>query len=233
MTEQALDSKATVSAELPLKKAYVVEKPRVPLVLKLFGLTALLIAIVVAVAVGITITRANAIANETVNRSIRGAAELFDDFQRQRLDALAGATQILGSDSSFYAYIQSALNPVSEVTPADPNVPLPAPAIDYASINDQLIQNRERLKTDVLMLLDDQGVLVARTDKLMNAGGGSEDFYEKSSLVKGIVDDGTVLTTTGVLPLDGKLFHVAIAPVASGARAVRIGYLINGYAMDD
>ena len=51
MTEQALDSKATVSAELPSKKAYVVEKPRVPLVLKLFGLTALLIAIVVAVAV--------------------------------------------------------------------------------------------------------------------------------------------------------------------------------------
>jgi eukaryotic-like serine/threonine-protein kinase len=233
MTAQALDSKATVSAELPSKKAYVVEKPRVPLVLKLFGLTALLIAIVVAVAVGITITRANAIAQETVNRSITGAAELFDEFQRQRLDALAGATQILGSDSSFYAYIQSALNPVSEVTSADPSAPLPAAAIDYASINDQLIQNRERLKTDVLMLLDDQGVLVARTDKLMIAGGGSEDFYEKSSLVKSIVDDGTILTTTGVLPLDGKLFHVAIAPVASGARSVRIGYLINGYAMDD
>ena len=233
MTAQALDSKATVSTELPSKKEYTVEKPRVPLVLKLFGLTALLIAIVVAVAVGITITRANAIANETVNRSISGAAKLFDEFERQRLDALAGATQILGSDVSFYAYIQNALQPALEVAPADPNAPPPAPAIDYASINDQLIQSRDRLRTDVLMLLDDQGNLVARTDKLMIAGGATEDFYEKSSLVRAIVDDGNVTATKGVLPLDGKLFHVAVAPVASGARSVRIGYLINGYAMDD
>src|SRR5215210_5280493 len=106
MTAQALDTKATLSAEVPSVKEYAVEKPRFPLVLKLFGLTALLIALVVAVAVGITITRANAIANETVNRSISGAAKLFDEFERGRLDALAGATRVLGSDSAFYAYIQ-------------------------------------------------------------------------------------------------------------------------------
>lgn len=233
MTAQALDTKATLSAEVPSKKEYTVEKPRFPLVLKLFGLTALLIALVVAVAIGITIARANTIATETVNRSISGAARLFDEFERGRLDALAGATRVLGGDSSFYAYIQSALEPVAEVAPADPNAPLPAPAIDYASINDQLIQNRDRLKTDVMMLLDDEGNLVARTDKLMIAGGATEDFYEKSSLVRAIVDDGNVPATSGVLPLEGKLFHVAVAPVASGARSVRIGYLINGYAMDD
>ena len=125
MTAQALDSKVTVSQELPSKKEYTVEKPRVPLVLKLFGLTALLIAIVVAVAVGITITRANAVAEETVNRSINGAATLFQEFEARRLDGLAGATQILGSDSAFYAYIQAALSPVPLETaaPADPNAP--------------------------------------------------------------------------------------------------------------
>ncbi|HUR81335.1 MAG TPA: protein kinase, partial [Thermoanaerobaculia bacterium] len=115
--------------------------------------------------------------------------------------------------------------------PLDPNAP--PPGVDYASINDQLIQNRDRLRTDVMMLLDDQGNLIARTDKLNIAGGAMEDFYEKSPLVKSIVDDGQIDVTTGVLPLDGKLFHVAVAPVASGARSVRIGYLINGYAMDD
>jgi eukaryotic-like serine/threonine-protein kinase len=234
MTAQALDTKATISAEVPSKKEYTVEKPRFPLVLKLFLLTALLIAIVVAVAVGITISRANAIANETVNRSISGAAKLFDQFEQERLNALGGATRVLGSDSSFYAYIQSALQPaLPEETPVDPNAPPPAPAIDYASINDQLIQNRERLKTDVMMLLDDQGNLVARTDKVMVAGVAAENFYDKSSLVRTIVDDGATEVTTGVLPLDGKLFQVAVAPVAAGARAVRIGYLINGYAMDD
>jgi HAMP domain-containing protein/predicted Ser/Thr protein kinase len=236
MTAQAL-GKATVSTELPAKKEYAVERPRFPLVLKLFLLTALLIAMVVAVAVGITITRANAIAQETVDRSITGAAKLYDVFESQRLNSLAGATSVLGSDSSFYAYIQTSLPQSAGSAPespaADPNAPAPAAAIDYASINDQLIQNRDRLKTDVMMLLDDQGNLVARTDKLNIAGGVTEDFYERSSLVRTIVDDGTVGVTTGVLPLDGKLFHVAVAPVASGARSVRIGYLINGYAMDD
>ena len=38
--------------------------------------------------------------------------------------------------------------------------------------------------------------------------------------------------TKGVLPLEGKLYHVAVAQIAAGARSVRIGYLINGYAMD-
>ncbi|HVG25603.1 MAG TPA: protein kinase [Thermoanaerobaculia bacterium] len=236
MTAQALDTKATLSAEVPSQKEYVVEKPRFPLVLKLFLLTALLIAIVVAVAIGITISRANAIANETVNRSISGAARLFSQFEQERLNALAGATRVLGSDSAFYAYIQSALQPVAPETaaaPFDPNAAPATPQIDYASINDQLIQNRDRLKSDVMMLLDDQGNLVARTDKAMVAGVAAEDFYKMSSLVRTIVDDGEVGVTTGVLPLDGKLFQVAVAPVASGARAVRIGYLINGYAMDD
>jgi serine/threonine-protein kinase len=230
MTAPAPDT-STTSAEMPAQKAYTVERPRFPLVLKLFLLTALLIAIVVAVAVGITITRANAIANETVNRSISGAAKLYDVFESQRLNAVAGATRVLGSDSAFYAYIQTSLQPaLPDGTVADPNVP---PAVDFASINDQLIQNRDRLKTDVMMLLDEEGNLVARTDKLNIAGGEPEDFYEKSALVRAIVDDGTVEVTTGVLPLEGKLFHVAVAPVASGARSVRIGYLINGYAMDD
>ena len=235
MTAQALDTKATVSQELPSKKEYAVEKPRVPLVLKLFGLTALLIAIVVAVAVGITIQRADAVAAETVNRSITGAATLFQEFEERRLDGLAGATQVLGSDSNFYAYIQAALNPepIAPTEVVDPNVPPPAPGIDYSSINDTLIEQRDRLKTDVLMLLDAEGLLVARTDQPMIAGGSQEDFYEKSPLVKTIVEDGGLPVTKGVLPLDGKLYHAVVAPLASGARGIRIGYLINAYAIDD
>ncbi len=235
MTAQALDTKATVSRELPSKKEYTVEKPRVPLVLKLFGLTALLIAIVVAVAVGITIQRANAVAEDTVNKSINGAASLFQEFEARRLDSLAGATRILGSDQNFYAYIQVALNPapLEPAAPIDPNAPPPAPGIDYSSINDQLLQNRARLNTDLMMLLDDQGILVARTDQPMVASGSKEDFYEKTPLVRAIVDDGSVAVTKGVLPVDGKLYHAVVAPIAAGAREIRIGYLINGYAIDD
>jgi len=230
--------------EAPRKKEYVVEKPRVPLVWKLFGLTALLIAIVVGVAVGITIQRANAIANETVRTSINGAAKLFRSFEEQRLGRLEGVTSVLGSDSNFYAYIQTALTP-SESAPVPsgaagsqpaPDAATPAPAgsdIDTSSINDTLLEQRDRLKTDVMLMLDDQGVLVARTDKPMVAGRSNEDFYEKIPLVKRIVDDQTVLSTSGVVILDGKPFHAAVAPIAAGARGVRIGYLINAYAIDD
>ena len=69
MTSQPLD-RATITDRAVPRKEYAVERARVPLVLKLFGLTALLIMIVVGVAVGITIERANRVANETVNASI-------------------------------------------------------------------------------------------------------------------------------------------------------------------
>src|SRR6185436_1573773 len=193
----------------------------------LFGLTALLILTVVGLAVGITIQRANKVANETVTASINGAAKLFRAFEEQRLGRLEGVTSVLGSDSNIYAYIQNALSPVETApVPADPNAPPPPPAaIDYSSINDTLLEQRDRLKTDVMMLLDDQGVLVARTDKPMVASGSKEDFYEKVPLVRKIVDDAGVPYTSGVLVLDGKPFHAAVAPIAAGARSVRIGYL--------
>jgi serine/threonine-protein kinase len=244
LTAQTIE-RATLAGDTgPQKKEYAVEKPRVPLVWKLFGLTALLIAIVVAVAVGITIQRANAIANETVRTSINGAAKLFRSFEEQRLGRLEGVTSVLGTDSNFYAYIQTALTPAEPAPvaatpgapgsqPTDANA-TPAPSgIDTASVNDILLEQRDRLKTDVILLLDDQGVLVARTDKPMVAGASKEDFYEKVPLVKRIVDDQNIPYTSGVLVLDGKPYHAAVAACAAGARGVRIGYLINGYAIDD
>jgi serine/threonine-protein kinase len=251
VTAPALETVTVADRELP-KKAYAVERPRVPLVLKLFGLTALLIALVVAVAVGITIQRANHVAQMTVRSSIASAAKLFRDFERQRLRGLESATAILGSDSNFVAYIQSAMSggapagePAAAAAPAAPQAsaapaaptpeaaqPAAEPVVDIASINDTLLEQRERLGTDVMMLLDDQGILIARTDQPMVTGSTKEDLYAQTSLVRRIVDDATVEKTSGVLRLGDKLFHAAVAPVGAGARGVRIGYLINAYAID-
>src|SRR5207244_3046544 len=88
------DTPVEITSDVPARKAYTVDRPRFPLVWKLFGLTALLILIVVAVAVGITIQRANAIAHTTVNSSISNAARLFKDFERQRLGRLALSAQL-------------------------------------------------------------------------------------------------------------------------------------------
>ncbi len=239
MTTETLEPVTTASGSMPAKKAYTVERPRFPLVLKLFGLTALLILAVVGVAIGITIQRANAIADQTVKTSIASASELFRDFEEQRLGRLASATQLFGNDVTFSAYIQDSLQPQGSVAPepsaapVDPNAPPATAAVDIASITDQLLQSRDRLGTDVMMLLDDQGVLVARTDRPMVAGAATEDFYEKTPLVKAIVDDQNIERTIGVLNLEGKLYHAAVAPVGAGARSVVVGYLINAYAIDD
>src|SRR3954470_22358562 len=107
-----------MSGEMPLaRKAPVVEKAKFPLVWKLFGLTALLIALVVTVAVAITIERANAIAKTTVNNSIAGAAKLFKEFERQRLGRLSLGAELIGHDPAFDAYIQHAMAAPSDSAP--------------------------------------------------------------------------------------------------------------------
>jgi hypothetical protein len=75
--------------------------------------------------------------------------------------------------------------------------------------------------------------VVARTDKPAITESKREDLYEETPLVKHIVDDAGVPVTKGVLALGDKLYHAAVAPIASGANPVRVGYLVNALAIDD
>ncbi len=240
MTAETIGSPArTVSGEIPIpRKGPVVEKAKFPLVWKLFGLTALLIAIVVTVAVVITIERANAIAKTTVDNSIAGAAKLFKEFERQRLGRLSLPAELLGTDPKFAAYIQDALTggaaagapgPGTAATPAAPA----ARTLDLQSIVDQLEQRRQAFGSDLFILLDDQGRVIARTDQPAITAPSYEDVYKVVPLVKNIVDDASLVSSSGVMSLGGKLYHAAVAPVGAGTPPVRVAYLVNAYAIDD
>ena len=231
-----------MSGEVPIpRKAPVVEKAKFPLVWKLFGLTALLIAIVVTVAVAITIQRANAIAKTTVDNSIAGAAKLFKEFERQRLGRLALPAELLGTDPNFAAYIQKSLMgepatplPATTTTPAAaPQVAPAAPALDLTSIADQIEERRSAFGSDLFILLDDQGRVVARTDQPSVTVPTYEDLYKETPLVKNIVDDASLPISSGVMSLGGKLYHAAVAPVGTGQNKVRVAYLVNAYLIDD
>jgi serine/threonine-protein kinase len=230
-----------MSGEMPIpRKAPVVEKAKFPLVWKLFGLTALLIAIVVAVAVAITIERANAIAKTTVDNSIAGAAKLFKEFERQRLGRLALPAELLGTDPKFAAYIQDSLIGGTSAVPAHgagitPAAPVTAatPTLDLQSIVDQLEQRRQAFGSDLFILLDDQGRVIARTDQPAITAPSYEDMYKETPLVKIIVDDASLVSTSGVMSLGEKLYHAAVAPVGAGQPPVRVAYLVNAYAIDD
>lgn len=229
----------TSSGEMPIpRKGPVVERAKFPLVWKLFGLTALLIAIVVAVAVAITIERANAIAKTTVNNSIAGAAKLFKEFERQRLGRLALGAELLGHDPSFVAYIQHAMSApndaaaTSSPAPAQPPVASQPTHIDFADILDQISQRKEEsLRSDLMMLLDVDGKILARTDRPALSGTSTEEF--SSPLAKKIVDDATLSAVSGVIKVDNHLYHAAIAPLVLGANNVRLAYVVNAYAIDD
>jgi eukaryotic-like serine/threonine-protein kinase len=220
---------STVSGETPAVPVYTVERARVPLVLKLFGLTALLIAAVVGIAVAITIQRASTVAGETVNRSIAGAARLFDDLEKQRLNGLAVPVQLLGNDSSFYAYIkENYVVPAAAIEAGQPGA-----AVDLVSLNDQLDQRRKSFGSDVLVLLDDQGRVITRTDQPSVTAVSGEDLYEESPIVKKIIDDPNLGSAAGVVILGKRLYHAAVAPVAIGTPLVRIAYLLNAAAIDE
>jgi len=223
-------SSPNVLDAVPARPKFSVERPKFPLVLKLFGLTALLILLVIGIAVGLTITRATAIANASVKKSISSAATLYKDFEKQRLARLSLTAELTGRDPNFVAYIQSALTPT--VTPGAPPDAAP-PAIDYASIVDQLGDRRTAVGSDLMMYLDEKGQLVARTDVPALASGSRENVADEQLLVRQIVDDASVDVTYGVIALGNKLYHAAVAPVGLGANNVRIGYLVNAYAIDD
>jgi eukaryotic-like serine/threonine-protein kinase len=226
-----------MSGEIPIpRKAPMVEKAKVPLVWKLFGLTALLIALVVTVAVAITIERANAIAKTTVDNSIAGAAKLFKEFERQRLGRLSLTAELLGNDPSFVAYIQHAMtatNDVASPSPAPAQQPVAAQPthIEFADILDQISQRKDSLSSDLMMLLDADGRVLARTDRPALSGTSLEEL--SSPLARKIVDDATLGTVSGVIKVDNHLYHAAIAPLVLGANNVRLAYLVNAYAIDD
>jgi len=227
LTAQTLDTvtPGTLPAVTPRQMA--VEKARFPLVWKIFFLTALLIALVVAVAVGLTFTRAQTIAHAQADKSISSAARLFRDFERQRLSRLELTAQLLGHDSPFVALVQTSLHPAP-----DPTNPTAPPAISYADVIDQLIQRRDAFGTDLLMLLDEQGNVVGRSDRPALAATPNENLAAESLTVKQIVDDASIPATRGVLADGNRLYHIAVVPVVSGT-SVRIAYLVNGVAIDD
>ena len=196
-----------------------VERPRVPLVWKLFIATALVIVVVVGVAIAITIDRKNRVAQATVSKSIAGAADLYTELQQRRLNGVGVPIQLVGYDPSFAAYVEDSLIINSD-------------SLDLASLNDQLAQRRETFGVDVLMLLDDEGRLVTRTDQPSITAAAGDDLYEQTPLVRAMVDSADVDLTKGVVLLGGRLYHAAVTPIGVGTPRKIVGYLLAALAID-
>src|SRR6266542_354093 len=218
----------TPAAMPAVAKKPAVERAKFPLVWKIFFLMALLIALVVAVAVGLTITRSQTIAHAQADKSISSAARLFGEFEKQRLARLSLTTQILGTDSPFVALMQKATHPEPEPAAA-PGAPPVVPGINYADIFDQLNQRKEALGTDVMMLLDEQGNLLGRTDRPALTAAPNENMAAESPLVKQIVDDASIPVVSGVMADGSHLYHVAVALLLGGGGALLLAFILSWF----
>lgn len=217
-------------------------RARFPLFLKLLILTAMLVFAVIGVAIGITINRANFIASETVNKAISGAATLFKEFERTRLQELSIGAYTLARDVPFVAYVENAQQPsegaaglpeAPQTTPSDTAVPAEAQTSDVVSMLDQLGERKAVLRSDVLMVTDVDGVVLARTDEPTATKTRGEDLYETQPLVRATVESTEMNPLTGTMEINGKLYHAAVAPLSIGAGGVRSGYIINAYEIDE
>src|SRR5207244_12975885 len=116
--------------------------------------------------------------------------------------------------------------------PTAPGAPPQPAVIDFVSIADQLEQRRQSLGTDLVILLDDQGRVVARTDQPTVNASVRDDLYEQSPIVKKIVDDASVEWNAGVLPLGTRRYHAAVAPIGAGATKVRVCVIGCAFGID-
>ncbi|HUP63837.1 MAG TPA: protein kinase [Thermoanaerobaculia bacterium] len=206
-----------------------IDRAKNPLSLQLFLVMTLLILVVIGVALGITLRRSEAIANEAVTQAIGAAASLFDDLEQSRLRQLTLGAETIGRDVPFVAYVERAL---ASGSTDDPAVSEPARTfVDVASILDLLQERRAILESDLLIVTDDQGYLLARTDQTTVAGGAQADLYEKQPLLRAAIDEGEV--QSGVMMTGGQLYHAAVAPLSVGAGGVVTGYLINAFLIDE
>src|ERR1019366_7642284 len=100
-------------------------------------------------------------------------------------------------------------------------------------ILDQALQHKTALNSDLILIADDQGHLLARTDAPTLSNEKMEDLYETIPLMKKIVDEPTLSVVSGIVVTGNRLYHAAIAPLVLGANNIRVGYLVNAYAIDD
>ncbi len=206
-------------------------RARFPLVLKIFLLMALVIGGVVAASVLVTIRRADTVAKTTVNKAISGAGPLYADLEQNRLRLLGLGASLVGSDPSFVAYLESAIQLTDEIGAAGGDSYVP-PAIDTVSILDLIDSRRGALNSDLVIVTDDQGYQLVRTDEPASSPAEPVDLYDAMPLVRFAIDESPADPAVGLIRTKGRFFHAAVAPIGAGAGGVVQGYMINARAID-
>lgn len=174
---------------------------------RIFLATALLVILAVGSSVIVTWTLGNRVGQTAAHESLVRASTVQQTFQERQLELLGSIALQLAGDPAFSAYIAEAVA-----------------AGDVLSLLDQLDSRREAIGFDFAVLLDPDGIVVARTDDPEATGQdlSADPLYT-------LAFEG--YDATGIWAQDGGLYSAVGVPVTAGS--LLQGFLIAAYAIDD
>jgi eukaryotic-like serine/threonine-protein kinase len=190
-----------------------------PLAIRFFLATALLILLAVSAAIVVTYVQGQRIAERAIGKTLATSAAAQREFEQHRLEQLELSLRLVASDASFVKYIADA-NSASSLPGLGGDA-----APDTMSMRDLLGDRQKDIGFSLGILLDGKGEVLARTD--------STEAFTESLAGDALVAPALAETRplSGYWRLDGKLYQAAIVPLAQDQNVV--GFLLLAQAVDD
>jgi len=178
-----------------------------PLGVKIFLATSLLIALAVGAAVAVTTILVRRIALQAIDETLAQTSAAQTAFQDERGKRLLLTARLFASDPSLNAYVAEA-----------------AASRDSSSILDLLNERQRDVGFDFAIVLDSTGKVLARTDRPTGAG---EDLANRPLIAKSITD----FEAAGVWIEDGRLYDAVAVPLQREFNL--LGFFVAGFAITD
>ena len=202
-----------------------IETPRpsgfsMPLAIKFFLGSALLIALAVAAAVVTTYIKGNLIAQNAARDALATSSAVQKEVEQNRLQQLQFKVQEIAADPSLARYVAQAAGATSNLPGLSDSGDT-----DTKSIPDLLKERKDQYAFDLGIVLDGKGNVLGRTDQ-------TEAFAEslaKDPLVEPAI--GKAAPFSGYWRLGDKLYQAAIVPLAQDQNLV--GFLLLAQVVND
>ncbi|MBS0569275.1 MAG: protein kinase, partial [Proteobacteria bacterium] len=191
-----------------------------PLAIKFFLGSALLIALAVGAAVIVTYIKGDSIARAAVHDVLATSGAVQKEFEQSRLQELQLKVQLIAADPSTARYVSQAAGSTDNLPGLSENS-----EIDTKSVPDLLKERQGQYGFDMGIVLDAKGNVLGRTDQ-------TEAFQEslaQDALVKPAIANAQPYG--GYWRHGDRLFQAAIMPLAQDQNLV--GFLLLAQAVDD
>lgn len=179
---------------------------------RLFLAFGLLLALAVGGAMLVTILLVRDKATEEVRSSLASSQSVQRYFREQRARQIELIAELVASDPYFGSYVGEALAAEDS-------------ELAMRSVDDLLQQSRNEFNLDLAMVLDPDGSVLARTDRVAVVS----DRSIERTLVRQARE--TLAPATGLWAGERALYQASVQPIAR-ARTV-VGFLVAGIAIDD